>query len=98
MKRSNQGPVPNQVLYQIRVQGRLDEHWSDWFNGMTIVCENERGDPPITTLTVAAADQAKLRGILSKIWDLNLAVISVAQIEPEKNKRDSQSYVERGGL
>jgi hypothetical protein len=98
MKRSNQGPVPNQVLYQIRVQGRLDEHWSDWFNGMTIVCENERDSPSITTLTIAAADQAKLRGILSKIWDLNLAVISVAQIEPEKNKRDSQSYVERGGL
>ena len=61
--------------YRIKVRGRLDERWSDWFNGMTIT--PERG---ITTLT-GAVDQAKLRGILSKIWDLNLTVISINRLE-----------------
>jgi hypothetical protein len=90
MKRSNPRLDSGQVAYQIKVQGRLDENWSDWFNGMTIELETEGDSPPITTLTVAVADQAKLRGILSKIWDLNLTVISVAQIEPQECKRHSQ--------
>ena len=62
--------------YRIKVRGRLDERWSDWFNGMTITFEGG-----ITTLTGVAADQAKLRGMLSKIWDLNLTVISVDRLE-----------------
>ena len=76
--------------YQIKVRGRLDERWSDWFNGMTIT--SERG---ITTLS-SAVDQAKLRGILSKIWDLNLTVISVTQIESGKNVRIDNKEVNDG--
>jgi len=64
-----------QHVYQIRVQGKLDERWSDWFNGMAIT--SERG---VTKLTGAVMDQARLRGILSKIWDLNLTLISVNRI------------------
>ena len=73
--------------YRIKVRGRLDERWSDWFNGMTITSERD-----ITTLT-GAVDQAKLRGIVSKIWDLNLTVISVTQIELEKD----ESHLQKGG-
>ena len=62
--------------YQIKVRGRLDEDWSDWFSGMTVTFESS-----VTTLTGAVVDQAALRGILSKIWDLNLTLISVNQIE-----------------
>jgi hypothetical protein len=62
-------------FYQIRVQGRLDESWSDWFEGMTIVPESA-----ITTLTGPVADQAALHGILDKIWNLNLALISVTRM------------------
>ena len=65
------------VVYQIKVHGRLDESWSGWFNGMTITFEGNT-----TTLTGAVVDQAALRGILSRLWDLNLALISVNQIEP----------------
>jgi len=97
VKRSNQGPNTGQVTYQIKVQGRLDENWSEWFNGVTIAFETERDGPPITTLTVAVADQAKLRGILSKMWDLNLTVISVVQIELEKYKLHSQPHSQPGG-
>ncbi len=75
------------AMYRIKVRGRLDERWSDWFNSMTIT--PERG---ITTLT-GAVDQAKLRGILSKIWDLNLTVVSVTQMESEKDS----SHVHEGG-
>ena len=62
-------------IYQIRVQGRLDESWSDWFEGMTIVPQSA-----ITTLTGPVADQAALHGILDKIWNLNLALISVIRM------------------
>ena len=80
MKDANKRPGLDQsARYQIKVWGRLDEKWSDWFNGMTLAFENS-----ITTLTGAVADQAKLRGILSKIWDLNLTVVSVTRIESEK--------------
>ena len=62
--------------YQIKVRGRLDEDWSDWFSGMTVTFESS-----VTTLTGAVADQSALRGILTKIWDLNLTLISITRIE-----------------
>ena len=72
--------VDGPETYQIRVRGRLDEGWSDWFSGMTVTFE--RGSAPITTLTGAVADQSALRGVLTKLWDLNLSLISVNRIEP----------------
>jgi hypothetical protein len=75
--------------YQIKVQGKLDEGWSDWFSGMTVTFEE--GSTPITTLTGTVADQAALRGILCKLWDLNLTLVSVRRIEvdgEEENKND----------
>ena len=65
------------ATYEIRVQGRLDASWSNWFNGMTIASEAASGDSPVTTLTGVVADQAALRGILERIWNLNLALVSV---------------------
>jgi len=82
MKRSNQGPGSDQATYQIKVQGRLDEKWSDWFNGMDIALETATDGSPITILTGVVADQPRLRGMLSKIWDLNLTLISVIRVEP----------------
>ena len=79
MKQLNQEPGPDQAaVYQIKVQGKLDESWSDWFSGMTITFESS-----ITTLTGPVADQSALRGILSKIWDLNLVLISAIRIETD---------------
>jgi hypothetical protein len=68
------------ALYQIKVGGELDDRWSDWFSGLTIVVESEIR--PLTTL-VGEIDQAALRGVLNKIWDLNLALISVVPIETD---------------
>jgi len=71
-----------QWVYEIKVEGRLDEGWSGWFAGLTITLE--QGSPetlPVTTLTGAVADQAALRGILIALWNLNLDLISVARLE-----------------
>jgi hypothetical protein len=68
-----------QQVYQIRVEGRLDKRRSDWFEGMTMGIERAGADTVITTLTGPVADQARLRGILSKLWDLNLTLISVTR-------------------
>lgn len=69
------------MIYQIRVQGRLDERWSDWFNGMTITVESGGDGSPISMLTGAVTDQSALLGILIRIGYLNLTLISVNRIE-----------------
>jgi len=69
------------ATYEIRVQGRLDASWSNWFNGMAIASEGTSGDSPVTTLTGLVADQSALRGILERIWNLNLTLLSVNRVE-----------------
>lgn len=65
------------VVYQIKVEGKLDDRWSDWFHGLTVI---ESENLPITILT-GPIDQAALRGVLNRVWDLNLSLISVVPIE-----------------
>jgi len=72
--------VDGRVVYRIRVQGNLDDRWSDWFSNLVVTVEDAGERPPITTLT-GSIDQAALRGILNKMWDLNLTLISVVPIE-----------------
>jgi hypothetical protein len=69
------------AMYQIKVEGKLDQSWSDWFSGLTITVEGKSQSPGITTI-IGAVDQSTLRGILTKIWDLNLTLISVIRVEP----------------
>jgi hypothetical protein len=89
-KDTNQPPELDQpTAYQIKVQGRLDESWSGWFNGMTITFESGSDGSSITTLTGPVLDQAALRGVLSKIWDLNLTLISVTRIQMHQIEMDS---------
>ena len=83
--------------YEIRVKGMLDEKWSGWFNGLTIAFERASDGSPITTLTGVVADQAKLRGILGKIWDLNLKLISATQIESQESGTTCESDPQQGG-
>jgi hypothetical protein len=67
------------ITYQIQVQGRLDEGWSDWFRGLAVVFERTTDGATITTLVGPVADQAALRGVLNRIWDLNLTLLSVTR-------------------
>jgi hypothetical protein len=61
------------IVYQIRLQGHLGRQWTDWFGGLTITLE-EDGD---TLLTGPLVDQAALHGLLKKVRDLGMPLISV---------------------
>jgi hypothetical protein len=61
--------------YRLRVDGHLDEHWSSWFGDLTLTHE----DDGTTCLTGAVVDQAELHGLLTKIRDLGVTLISVVQ-------------------
>ena len=58
---------------EIRVKGRIDEHWSDWFEGLTIT----HTDQEDTILSGTVVDQAALYGLLAKLRDLGLPLVSV---------------------
>jgi hypothetical protein len=64
-------------FYEIRVKGHLGPSWSETFDGMqlTVTCDGE------TVLAGAVADQAALHGLLARIRDLNLTLISVIQVK-----------------
>jgi hypothetical protein len=64
--------------YEIRVRGRLDQRWSDWFGGFTITC----GDDGDSLLIGPVVDQAALHGLLAKIRDLGVPLLSVMLVEP----------------
>jgi hypothetical protein len=65
-------------LYEIRLKGHLGSQWTDWFEGLTITLE-EDGD---TLLTGPVIDQAALHGLLKKIRDLGMPLVSVSPVEP----------------
>ena len=72
--------------YQIKAQGQLDESWSDWFDQMTVTVECNADGLPVTTLTGPVIDQAALHGILRRINDLNLPLLSVEQIDVSEDE------------
>jgi len=65
-------------LYEIRIKGHLDDRWADWFGSMTITLE-DNGD---TLLTGPVVDQAALHGLLKKVRDLGMPLISVNRVKP----------------
>ena len=65
------------MVYQIRIEGHLDYQWTDWFGGLTITLE-ENGD---TLITGQVVDQAMLHGLLKKVRDLGLPLVSVNRVE-----------------
>ncbi len=67
-----------QSRYEIRVKGILDERWTAWFEGLRIAAAGED-----TVITGAVADQAALHGLLTKIRDLGLFLISVRHLDPD---------------
>jgi hypothetical protein len=66
-------------VYEIRVEGHLTDRWSDWFGGLML--RNEPNGQ--TTLTGLLCDQAALFGVLSRIHNLNLILISVLRLPNE---------------
>jgi len=71
------------AIYQIKVKGRIEEDWSEWFEGMQIDISKDDSGKSISTLTGIVSDQSALQGILSNIGMLNLNLISVVQKGPD---------------
>jgi hypothetical protein len=66
------------MAYQIRIQGHLGSEWADWFKSLSIMLEGN-GD---TLLTSPVVDQAALHGLLKKVRDLGMPLISVNHVRP----------------
>jgi hypothetical protein len=66
------------TIYELRVAGRLDPHWSAWFGGLSLTHQDDGN----TSLTGTVTDQAELHGLLAKIRDLGVTLISVTVVDP----------------
>jgi hypothetical protein len=71
--------VPN-VQYEIRVKGHLGSRWSAWFNGLRLTTE----DDGTTVIRGPIADQAALHGLLNKLRDVGLPLVSVVQVPSDR--------------
>jgi hypothetical protein len=79
MNNNDQQKIGNR--YQIEIKEQLDESWTDWFSDFELAYKTDDQGKPITILTSMVIDQAALNGILTKIWNLNLTVLSVNQTD-----------------
>ena len=64
-------------IYEIRVQGRLDQRWSSWFDGLTLSYDGD----DITVLRGTLVDEAALHGVLIKVRDLALPLLAVSRVQ-----------------
>ena len=71
---------PTDKIYQIKLKGHLNESWADWFDGLTFTYESDG----TTTLMGEIVDQAALHGLLKKIRDLGLPLLSVNHVETDQ--------------
>lgn len=78
-------PTPTAPQYEIRLKGHLDARWVDWFEGLTITLE-EGGN---TLLSGPVADQSALHGLLKRVRDLGLSLLSVNQISSLESTNQS---------
>ena len=77
---NNSDPTTNpglSVVYQIRIKGHLGSQWTNWFEGLTITLEEDGN----TVLTGPVIDQAALHGLLKKVRDLGMPLVSVSPVE-----------------
>jgi len=80
LTRNAQHDPDRSMVYHIRIKGHLGPHWADWFEGLTITRE-ANGD---TLLTGSVVDQAALYGLLRRVRDVGLPLVSVMRVEPDQ--------------
>jgi hypothetical protein len=74
------GPGEPPAQYEISVRGVLDSQWSTWFEGLTVTTH----EPGQTLITGPVTDQAALHGLLAKVRDLGLPLLSVRYLGPDE--------------
>ena len=80
MSEISTGDQHNPGRYEIRVKGHLDSRWAAWFDGLTLTHESDG----TTVFDGPVADQAALHGLLQKVRDVGLPLVSVTQVEPDQ--------------
>jgi len=70
----------NPGRYEIRLRGHLDSRWAAWFDGLSLTNESDG----TTIISGPVVDQAALHGLLQKVRDLGLPLVSVTQVEPDQ--------------
>ncbi len=80
-KHTPEQDADQRMVYQIRIKGQLDRRWADWFEGLAITLE----DNGHTLLTGQVVDQAALHGLLRKVRDLGMPLISVIRLRPSQD-------------
>ncbi len=80
------------MVYHIRIKGHLGHQWTDWFEGLSITLE-ENGDTLLTGLVV---DQATLHGVLRKVRDLGMPLISVTCVK--RDQADVKQYIDASNV
>jgi hypothetical protein len=81
-------------LYAIRLKGHPDDRWAEWFEGLTIRLE-DNGD---TLLTGPVVDQATLHGLLKKVRDLGMPLVSVSHVEPDPATTRGTGQADQSGV
>jgi len=72
--------IDQPATYQIIIKGRLDGHWADWFDGLTITTEKDASGTVFTSLIGPVLDQGALHGLLAKVRDLGLPLLEVHRL------------------
>jgi hypothetical protein len=75
-------PSTGPRLYEIRISGHLDARWVTWFDGMTLTPDEDG----TTVVRGVLADQAALHGVLQRLRDAGLPLISIIQLDDERNR------------
>ena len=75
------------IEYEIEIQGRLEEKWSGWFDNMNFRIEDESSGPTTTVISGLVADQAALHGLLNRIRDLGIPLLSVQLMNSDIHRR-----------
>jgi len=80
MSEISTGPHHSPERYEIRLRGHLDSRWEAWFDGLSLSNENDG----TTIIGGPVVDQAALHGLLQKVRDLGLPLVSVTQVQPDQ--------------
>ena len=77
------------IIYKIRLKGHLSHQWTDWFEGLTITLEEDGN----TLLTGTVIDQAALHGLLKKVRDLGMPLLSVNSVGADPHDMSDNKQV-----
>ncbi len=82
-------------LYELRVKGRIDDRWLEWLEGVTIRHAMDDNGSELSIIHARVADQPALHGLIARIRDLNLTLVSVRRVpdaEPQSLNRDQHEH------